>query len=721
MAGYILKIMIEDTHPPVWRRIVVPEKITFEDLHDMIQIIFDWDNDHLHDFRIPSKHICIDSNEEEWDLFHYREEETQADTFLLENKWIRYTYDFGDEWRHKIIYEKTDETYKERYASLLKFRGDNYIEDCGGIWGDKENEYRSAFEAEKVKQKLKGLICPVCDSAPVQTPEKSLDDLMELLMGDLKQKFGPGADGKQRKPSQMDKKIEDLRQLLENENVEVEIKKSAEKTNEHLLMALGYQEAKDYCKYLQIPTMDSWSKEQLAAATADAFRKHPEYLLYVLEENEYKELLKSWTDSEGKSRINPEDMNIWAKILCLGLADVIFPENQAEEIVQIEFACDLAELLKPLSGNARTRVCHRINTFSNNLEVLMLFYGVIELQELRRIYEKTFHIQMEETDFNRFVYWHARFNNLIQTAVAEDGSSYAAMRDINLGKVVRLLDKYAGDMDYQLFPAAELKKKANNIGCRSGWVEMLFSRLCWGLKMPEETAAEVLEESFCDIMNGDNLKQIMEALQKHLLLFHIQTGLADKCKFWEMISGLTLEIELPMFKGRSRLEYGREKNISPWTLEMGSSAVTTANTKNRPMYEFPADIQEKMFEAVSYVNRKAMGQLLQYKEEGQIRSEEFLYLLAEAHITGCEWDTANVLLDELERSSKPGKQAAQALRERLQQGMDTDDDEERFPWDAGWMPEEEKAVPYVRESRKIGRNEPCPCGSGKKYKNCCGR
>lgn len=28
---------------------------------------------------------------------------------------------------------------------------------------------------------------------------------------------------------------------------------------------------------------------------------------------------------------------------------------------------------------------------------------------------------------------------------------------------------------------------------------------------------------------------------------------------------------------------------------------------------------------------------------------------------------------------------------------------------------------YVREDRKIGRNEPCPCGSGKKYKLCCGR
>jgi uncharacterized protein YecA (UPF0149 family) len=27
--------------------------------------------------------------------------------------------------------------------------------------------------------------------------------------------------------------------------------------------------------------------------------------------------------------------------------------------------------------------------------------------------------------------------------------------------------------------------------------------------------------------------------------------------------------------------------------------------------------------------------------------------------------------------------------------------------------------PYVRTTPKIGRNEPCPCGSGKKYKKCC--
>ena len=31
-----------------------------------------------------------------------------------------------------------------------------------------------------------------------------------------------------------------------------------------------------------------------------------------------------------------------------------------------------------------------------------------------------------------------------------------------------------------------------------------------------------------------------------------------------------------------------------------------------------------------------------------------------------------------------------------------------------------KAKP-VKSAGKVGRNDPCPCGSGKKYKNCCGR
>jgi len=32
-----------------------------------------------------------------------------------------------------------------------------------------------------------------------------------------------------------------------------------------------------------------------------------------------------------------------------------------------------------------------------------------------------------------------------------------------------------------------------------------------------------------------------------------------------------------------------------------------------------------------------------------------------------------------------------------------------------------EAVAVGKAGSKVGRNDPCPCGSGKKYKKCCGR
>lgn len=47
---------------------------------------------------------------------------------------------------------------------------------------------------------------------------------------------------------------------------------------------------------------------------------------------------------------------------------------------------------------------------------------------------------------------------------------------------------------------------------------------------------------------------------------------------------------------------------------------------------------------------------------------------------------------------------------------ENDGDDDEFDWD---FSEDAEIETYRRESPKIGRNEPCPCGSGKKYKKCC--
>ena len=45
-------------------------------------------------------------------------------------------------------------------------------------------------------------------------------------------------------------------------------------------------------------------------------------------------------------------------------------------------------------------------------------------------------------------------------------------------------------------------------------------------------------------------------------------------------------------------------------------------------------------------------------------------------------------------------------------------EEGRWYFVDGHPPKEE---PYRRTSKKVGPNEPCPCGSGRKHKKCCGR
>jgi preprotein translocase subunit SecA len=39
----------------------------------------------------------------------------------------------------------------------------------------------------------------------------------------------------------------------------------------------------------------------------------------------------------------------------------------------------------------------------------------------------------------------------------------------------------------------------------------------------------------------------------------------------------------------------------------------------------------------------------------------------------------------------------------------------------GGAPAEEKKSEPIVNKDKVGRNDPCPCGSGKKYKKCCGK
>jgi len=76
--------------------------------------------------------------------------------------------------------------------------------------------------------------------------------------------------------------------------------------------------------------------------------------------------------------------------------------------------------------------------------------------------------------------------------------------------------------------------------------------------------------------------------------------------------------------------------------------------------------------------------------------------------------------------SKNDAEFRRKWREEHYEGELFEDEEEGFfeDEDDGLVEENEEefkpsSLPVVRSQERIGRNDPCPCGSGRKFKKCC--
>ena len=75
-------------------------------------------------------------------------------------------------------------------------------------------------------------------------------------------------------------------------------------------------------------------------------------------------------------------------------------------------------------------------------------------------------------------------------------------------------------------------------------------------------------------MSGDTLDEIIMNLQKECS----QTwSIGFSTEIWTVIAGIMLDLELPMLKGRSRVQYAEEKKCSPWSVgmvtELGNTSI----------------------------------------------------------------------------------------------------------------------------------------------------
>lgn len=134
-----LKIVLKHTKPPIWRRIVVKNSITFFELHLVIQCAMGWENCHLYEFIVDQ--YRIGELNDEFDSYNGSklidsEEIALKEILSSKIKKFSYDYDFGDGWNHEISVEKILPLNTDaEYPKCLKGKMNCPPEDCGGIPG----------------------------------------------------------------------------------------------------------------------------------------------------------------------------------------------------------------------------------------------------------------------------------------------------------------------------------------------------------------------------------------------------------------------------------------------------------------------------------------------------------------------------------------------------------------------------------------------------------
>ncbi|MGC5583791.1 plasmid pRiA4b ORF-3 family protein [Ornithinimicrobium sp. W1665] len=153
-SALTVRVDVDGTRPPVWRRLVLRGDLMLDEVHEILQAAFGWQDYHLHTFwpgphkrvwRGPSFLTEFDLSEGEEGVL---ESEVQLDQLLREpGDRLFYTYDFGDDWTHTLKLESVGPLDEEAPTAVCTGgRMAGPLEDCGGVTG--HNELVAAHLAE---------------------------------------------------------------------------------------------------------------------------------------------------------------------------------------------------------------------------------------------------------------------------------------------------------------------------------------------------------------------------------------------------------------------------------------------------------------------------------------------------------------------------------------------------------------------------------------------
>ncbi|MEM0997211.1 MAG: plasmid pRiA4b ORF-3 family protein [Bacteroidota bacterium] len=129
-----LKITLKGSRPPIWRRVWIRGSRPLNDLHRLIQCIFNWDDSHLHQFKQGSTTYDMVGIDPDFASGEPVENYRISDLLKKSKDRLEYEYDFGDSWIHSVVLEKKESRILPQEPMVISGRRAGPPEDCGGIY-----------------------------------------------------------------------------------------------------------------------------------------------------------------------------------------------------------------------------------------------------------------------------------------------------------------------------------------------------------------------------------------------------------------------------------------------------------------------------------------------------------------------------------------------------------------------------------------------------------
>lgn len=140
---YQLYIMLENSNPPIWRRILLDSLTILPDLHGFIQVAMGWKDKHVHEFIIGDRSYDHPTPQDRMyeEVAHLDGHAQIGEPIMLqefvegEGFTFSYRYDFADNWKPLITIEEITIWTPDSILPLcLDGARACPPEDCGGIY-----------------------------------------------------------------------------------------------------------------------------------------------------------------------------------------------------------------------------------------------------------------------------------------------------------------------------------------------------------------------------------------------------------------------------------------------------------------------------------------------------------------------------------------------------------------------------------------------------------